>query len=129
MSSVGERFSEALRAMTSERDALAAELAVEKDYALSGWTLANKHLARVKTLETKVAKARELLEKCGYRGWAKAKNAWLDDAAGLAQETPAKSPPSFSGWISGACENCGKLAGNHIGLSMACYEADRGGKP
>jgi len=34
--------------------------------------------ARANVLESKLAKARELLEKYGYRGWSKAKNLWLD---------------------------------------------------
>jgi hypothetical protein len=40
-------------------------------------------------------------------------------------ETPAEPRPSFRGWIQSACENCGKLAGEHPQPNMWCYEFDR----
>lgn len=38
----------------------------------------------------------------------------------ITRETPVKSATTFTGWIQGLCENCGKLAREHHGISMSC---------
>ena len=41
--------------------------------------------------------------------------------AGSSVETPANpSPPSFSGWMTGPCEHCGKPRADHPGIEMRC---------
>jgi hypothetical protein len=36
--------------------------------------------------------------------------------------------PTFSGWIQGPCENCGKSSREHRGISMFCSQSDAAGQ-
>jgi hypothetical protein len=51
----------------------------------------------------------------------------VDAALGPTLETASK--PSFSGWIQGPCNNCGKLSTEHPQPMMECPTENRLGKP
>lgn len=39
-------------------------------------------------------------------------------------ETTPKPITTFTGWIQGSCDNCGKSAREHVGISMGCPQAE-----
>jgi hypothetical protein len=120
--------------LSSDYDALAAELAAMTEAHASAieacgrmsitiakfdFDVCPKMADRIATLEAAIRKTIN-----HYHDGGK----WFSNTmAELAATAETKvEPPAFTGWVSSACQHCGKLIGDHNPENGACYESDRG---
>jgi hypothetical protein len=126
--SYGAKPSDLINGMTqyvlaSDYDALAAELSDYKGRASSSATVIaaldanlDASVARIAALEAALREAIDYVT-LDSEYPLEMVNRW---ERAFTPETPAKSRPSFYGWIQGPCENCGKLSTEHPQPMMEC---------
>lgn len=109
----GSYSHEPIMVMASDYDALAAE----HDDLVCRLNLA--HMVRIRELQAGLRNAEQALMSNAPTFALGHVRLALYGPDGSAPETPVY-PPSFKGWMTESCENCGKSKSEHPGLDVWC---------